>query len=103
MPPPVSATVYVPEYPLTSLTRIREPSGRTLGSAATIPGRVMLPEAVLPCSEYAVATNSSPGRTARVACRGTGRGGGTRVEQPAKHAAVNRLTASAAKCRFSRE
>jgi hypothetical protein len=47
----------------------------------------MLPEAVPPYSEYAVAELVALPHF-RVECGGTDRGGGTRVEQPAKHAAV---------------
>jgi hypothetical protein len=98
MAEPVSATVYIPEYAPAPLTRICEPSGRTLGSAATIPGRVTLPEAVLPWSEYAVATNvSRGGATARVDRAGSGDIGFSRAAQPAKYAHPSRLAAIVAR------
>jgi len=38
---------------------MRVPSGSTAGSAATMPGRASIPDAVVPVTEYAVATNSA--------------------------------------------
>src|SRR5262245_9659077 len=53
---PTSATLYVPWYSLRGpIIRMTVPRGSTRGSAATIPGRVRSPVAVLPAWQYAVA------------------------------------------------
>src|SRR5512143_3889520 len=58
--PPVSRTTYSPEYPPAACTRIREPSGSTVGSAATIPLRGIVPDAVgCPVAAYAVAVKGT--------------------------------------------
>src|SRR5437868_13073986 len=54
---PLSFTTYSPEYRPAPCTRIREPNGRTAGSAAQIPSRVCAPDAVFPGVVYAVAVN----------------------------------------------
>ena len=63
-----------------------------------MPCRTVVPEAVLPCSEYAVATNASgrPASRVEVERGGAERSGGWREEQPAKEAATNRPMASVA-------
>src|SRR5262245_52154132 len=53
---PTSATLYVPRYSLRGpVIRMTVPRGSTRGSAATMPGRVRSPVAVLPAWRYAVA------------------------------------------------
>src|SRR6266852_6232647 len=54
---PLSTTVYSPEYVPAPLTRIFEPSGRTFGSAATVPLHDFDPSADFPSIEYADAVN----------------------------------------------
>jgi len=60
--PPVSATVYVPLYE-PAVIWMRVPSGKTRGSAATIPRLTPPPLAVLPCRQYAVALNARDSET----------------------------------------
>src|SRR5712692_11104572 len=54
---PLSTTVYSPEYFPAPLTRIFEPSGKTFGSAATVPLHDFDPSADFPSIEYADAVN----------------------------------------------
>src|SRR5713226_8890296 len=56
---PLSTTVYSPEYFPAPLTRIFEPSGKTFGSAATVPLHDFDPSADFPSIEYAAAVNCS--------------------------------------------
>src|ERR1700730_16799674 len=63
--PPMSTTVYSPEYAPAPVTRIFEPSGRTLGSAATVPLHGFDSSADFPSIEYAKRVNSL-----RPDCRG---------------------------------
>src|SRR5712692_4834079 len=56
--PPLSTTVYSPEFAPAPLTRILEPSGKTFGSAATVPLDDFDPSADFPSIEYATAVNS---------------------------------------------
>src|SRR5262245_45487533 len=55
---PVSVTTYTPLYLASRpLSLILVPIGRTAGSAATVPSAGLVPDAVIPLVQYAVAVN----------------------------------------------